>query len=287
MPVRQVRMAGLLFGTAGTPEGARTRSTLGGIERVAELGLGCMEIEFVQRVQMGEATAHRVAEAAAKAGIRLTVHAPYYINLNAREPEKVKASQGRLLKAARVGLMCGASSVAFHAAFYMGDPPEQAYQTVKRHLAAVLEELHSEGNRIRIRPEAMGKRAQFGDLDEILSLSAEMEGVSPCVDFAHLHARSGSHNSYQEFNAVLSRIEDRLGRAALDDMHIHVAGIAYGDRGERKHLHLEESDLNYRDLMKALRDRDVGGVVVCESPEPRERDTLLLQEAYHRSGGPG
>ena len=276
-------MAGLLFGTAGTPDSAQTKSTVGGIERVAELGLGCMEIEFVQRVQMSGATAHRVAEAAAKAGIRLTVHAPYYMNLNAREPEKVKASQVRLLKAARVGKACGASSVAFHAAFYMGDPPEQAYETVKRHLAAVLEELHAEGNRVQIRPEIMGKPTQFGDLEEILSLSAEMEGVAPCVDFAHWHARHGRHNSYREFGAVLSRIEERLGRAALDDMHIHVAGIAYGDKGERKHLDLEESDLEYAELMKALRDHDVRGVVVCESPN-LESDALLLQETYRRLG---
>ena len=274
-------MTGLLFGTAGPPFSAQPRSTLGGIERVAELGLGCMEIEFVQRVQMSEATAHAVAEAAAKTGTRLTVHAPYYINLNAREPEKVTASQGRLLKAARVGSVCGASSVAFHPAFYMGDPPEQVYETVKRHLAAVLEELDAEDNRIQIRPEVMGKPSQFGDLEEILGLSAEMDRVAPCVDFAHWHARSGRHNSYREFGAVLSRIEERLGRAALDDMHIHVAGIAYGEKGERKHLDLEESDLEYAELMKALRDHDVKGVVICESPN-READALLLQETYRR-----
>jgi len=272
-------MARLLFGTAGTPHSAETESTVGGIERVSELGLGCMEIEFVQRVQMSEATALKVAECAARTGIKLTVHAPYYINLNAREPEKVRASQARLLKAARVGAVCGASSVAVHVAFYMGDPPERTYDTVKRHLVEVLEELEADGSQVWVRPELMGKPSQFGDLEEILGLSVELERVAPCIDFAHYHARTGGHNSYREFTAMLARIEERLGRAALEDMHIHVAGIAYGPRGERKHLDLEESDLAYVELMQALRDYDVGGVVVCESPN-LEEDALLLQKTY-------
>jgi len=272
-------MAGLLFGTAGTPHSAEVQSTVGGIERAAELGLGCLEIEFVRGVHMGEAVAQEVAETAARSGIRLTAHAPYYINLNAREPDKVRASQERILKTARVGAMCGAVSVVFHAAFYMGDPPEQVYETVKKNLAEVLDELDAEGNRLWIRPEVMGKPSQFGDLEEILNLSVELERVAPCIDFAHYHARTGRYNSYGEFSAILSRIEERLGRAALDDMHIHAAGIAYGDKGERKHLDLEESDLAYGELMKALRDHDVKGVLVCESPN-LEGDALLLQETY-------
>ncbi len=272
-------MTGLLIGTAGTPHSAEVKSTVGGIERVAELGLGCLELEFVRGVHMGETVAREVAETAARSGIKLTAHGPYYINLNAREPNKVRASQERILKTARVGAMCGAVSVAFHAAFYMGDPPEQVYETVKKNLAEVLDELDAEGNHIWIRPEVMGKPSQFGDLEEILNLSVELERVAPCIDFAHYHARTGRYNSYDEFSAILSRIEERLGRAALDDMHIHVAGIAYGDKGERKHLDLEESDLAYVELMQALRDHDVKGVLVCESPN-LEGDALLLQETY-------
>jgi deoxyribonuclease-4 len=269
----------LLFGTAGTPHTARRRSTIDGIERVAELGLSCMEIEFVQSVQMGEATAAKVAETAARTGVRLSVHAPYYINLNAREPEKVVASQQRLLKAARIGALCGASSVAFHAAFYMGDPPGQAYETIKRHLAEVLEELDREDNHIWIRPELMGRGTQFGDLEELLRISADLDRVAPCVDFAHWHARTGAYNTYPEFTEVLGRLKEHLGRTALETMHIHVAGIQYTAKGERKHLNLTESDLNYRDLVRALHDCRAGGLLVCESPN-LEEDALILQRAY-------
>ena len=272
-------MAGLLFGTAGIPHSAKSKTTIDGIERIAELGLGCMELEFVQGVKMSEAGARLVADTATKEGIKLSTHAPYFINFNAHEPEKIRASQDRVLQTARIAALCGAESVTFHAAFYLGDPPEKAYSTVKKYLAETLNQLKRENNRVWIRPEVVGKLSQFGSLEEILNLSTEMEGLAPCIDFAHWHARNGRFNSYPEFTSILLQVKERLGRAALDDMHIHVSGIAYGKKGEIKHLNLKESDFQYTELLKALNDYDATGIVICESPN-LEEDALLLQATY-------
>ncbi len=273
-------MAGLLFGTAGIPRSTKIKSTQSGIERIAELGLGCTEMEFVQGVRMSETGAHLVAETAAKAGVKLSAHAPYFINFNAREAEKIKASQERLLQTAHIALLCGAESIVFHAAFYLGDSPEKAYNTVKKYLRETLTQLKKENNRVWIRPEIMGKPSQFGTVEEILNLCAELEGLAPCIDFAHWHARTGEFNSYREFTSILLQIEEKLGRAALDNMHIHVSGIAYGGKGEIKHLNLRESDFQYAELLEALKDYDVKGIVICESPN-LEEDALLMQATYN------
>ncbi|MFC1977014.1 TIM barrel protein [Chloroflexota bacterium] len=273
-------MMELLFGTAGAPHSAKPRTTISGIERIAELGLGCMEIEFVQGVRMGEASARQIAEVATKEGIKLSAHAPYFINFNAHEPEKIRASQDRLLQTARIASLCGAQSAVFHTAFYLGDPPEEAYNTVKKYLEEVVHQLRQENNQVWIRPEVMGKGSQFGTVEEILNLCTELEGLAPCIDFAHWHARTGVFNSYQEFASILLQIKERLGRTALDDMHIHVAGIRYGEKGEIKHLDLKDSDLQYLELLKALRDYEVKGLVICESPN-LEDDALLLKAAYN------
>ncbi len=273
-------MAELLFGTGGTPHTARSRTTIDGIRRIAELGLGCMEVEFVRGVNMGEQSARLVAETAAKEKVKLSAHAPYFINFNAHEPEKIRASQGRLLQTARVASLCGAQSVVFHTAFYLGDSPEKAYNTIKKYLGEVVHQLKRENNRVWIRPEVMGKNSQFGTVEEILNLCTELEGLAPCIDFSHWHARTGAYNSYQECASILQQIKERLGRAALDDMHIHIAGIKYGAKGEIKHLNLEESDLQYAELLKALRDYQVKGLVICESPN-LEGDALLLQATYN------
>jgi len=272
-------MTRLLFGTGGTPHSSKTQSTIDGIKRIAELGLGCMEVEFVQGVKMGEAGARLVAETASEAGIKLSAHAPYFLNFNAPEPEKIKASQQRLLHTTHIASICGAESVVFHAAFYLGDPPEKTYNAVKNALAEILNQLKKENNRVLIRPEVMGKPSQFGTIDEILNLCADLEGLAPCIDFAHWYARTGKSNSYPEFASILERVEERLGRAALDNMHFHVSGIRYGPKGEIKHLTLKESDLQYGELMRALRDYEVKGLVICESPD-LEGDALLLQATY-------
>ncbi len=273
-------MTKLLFGTGGTPNSTPLPpSTVAGIERIAELGLGCMEMEFVRGVHMGKETALQVAAAAAKFKVKLTAHAPYFINLNSAEIDKVKASQYRILQTARIAGLCGAESIAVHAAFYGGESSEKVYRTVKQYLNEVLARLAEEGNKVWIRPEVMGKGTQFGTIEELVNLSAELPMVLPVVDFAHWHARTGKNNTYDEFAAVLEQIKQKLGRKALDNMHMHISGIKYGLKGELKHLDLQDSDLNYPDLMRALKDYEVGGFAICESPS-LEDDALLLKKTY-------
>lgn len=275
-------MAELLFGTGGTPHSTGLpRTTEAGIERIAELHLGCMEVEFVQGVRMGLPTARLVAEVAAQEKVKLSAHAPYFVNLNAHEPEKIAASKQRLLQTARVAAVLSARSVVFHAGFYLGDPPLKTYEVIKRGLKAVLEQLKAEGiSKVWMRPEVTGKPTQFGSLEEVLNLSAELEGVAPCIDFAHWHARTGKNNSYEEFIAALEQVEKKLGRKALEDMHIHFSGIKYSKSGELSHLDLEDSDLRYRELLQALKEKKAGGLVICESPN-LEGDAQLLLETYN------
>jgi deoxyribonuclease-4 len=147
-----------------------------------------------------------------------------------KELEKMAASQERIIQTARVTALFGGDSVVFHPAFYLKDEPSKVYATVKKNLEQIVAKLRAEGNRVSIRPEVMGRGSQFGTLEEVLQLSAEVDGVAPALDFAHWHARTGRANSYDEFTSILKRMERKLGRAALDNMHIHVSGIDYGPR---------------------------------------------------------
>ncbi len=269
----------LRFGTAGTPISSPSRDSISGVEQVRELGLDCMEVEFVRGVKMGGEAAEKVGQAAARNDVALSVHAPYYINLNSRELEKVEASRKRIMDSARIGAIFGARGVVFHPAFYHDDPSDTVYGIVKTHLLEMAAQLEEEGIDILLRPETTGKGSQFGTLIELLEMSAELEGVMPCYDFSHMHAREGALNSYEEFCGILDKVEDYLGREGLDNMHIHVSGIEYGPKGEKKHLVLEESDMDYHGLIKAWKEHDIRGTVICESPN-LERDALLMQSVY-------
>ncbi|WP_410507394.1 deoxyribonuclease IV [Methanosarcina hadiensis] len=269
----------LIFGTAGVPKSTKASNSIAGIERVRELGLGCMELEFVQGVRMSEKGAANVLEIARKENIALSVHAPYYINLNSPEEEKLKASMERIYQSARIGSLCGAESIVLHAAFYQKNSKETVYENVSKALQELTGQLRDEDIHAVLRPETMGKTTQFGTLEEVLSLSEEIEGVMPCLDFSHMHAREGKENSYPEFMSILSKVENSLGKQGLENMHMHVSGIEYDRNGEKRHLTLEESDFNYPELLRALKEFGVKGLVICESPI-MEEDALLLKKTY-------
>ncbi len=269
----------LFFGTAGVPRSAKASNSPAGIERISELGLDCMELEFVQGVRMSEKGAGKVLETAGRENVAMSVHAPYYINLNSPEKEKLKASMERIYQAARIGSLCGAESIVLHAAFYQKSSKQAVYENVSKALLELTKQLRGEGIPAVLRPETMGKRSQFGTLEEVLALSEEIEGVMPCLDFSHMHAREGKENSYPEFTAILSKVEDALGKEGLANMHMHVSGIEYDKNGEKRHLALRESDFNYPELLKALKEFKIRGRVICESPI-LEEDALLLKKTY-------
>ncbi|NLL42824.1 MAG: TIM barrel protein [Firmicutes bacterium] len=271
----------LRIGTAGIPASTKPRSTANAVKRLAELGLRHMEIEFVRGVRMGESTAEQIKALAEEHDISLTVHAPYYVNLNSAEPEKIAASKDRIIQAARAGAWAGARSVTFHAAYYHDDDPQKVYARVKHHMEEMLERLEQEGIDIRLSPETTGGPSQFGTLEELVRLGEDVPGVYPCVDFSHLFARSiGEYNSYEHFAGTLQLIQDKLGKGALKELHIHLSGIEYGPKGEKKHLPLAETELKYKEVIQALIDFEAAGWLTCESPI-LEEDALILQGLYN------
>jgi len=275
-------MEKLNFCTAGIPLKTTPRKYDRALNDLIDMGLDGMELEFVRGVTMNPQTQQMVGRIVAESGLVLTAHAPYYINLNAQERTKYYASIKRILDTAFVCHNCGGYSITFHAAYYMGQDKEEVYQKVKSALEDISATLKGQNKEIWIRPELTGKASQWGDLDELIRLSKDVEMVLPCIDFAHLHARSvGKWNTYDEFCHVFEKIGNELGDYALKNFHAHIAGIEYTMKGERKHLDLEESDMDFKNLMKAFNDFDVKGVIVCESPNI-ETDTMLLKNIYSK-----
>jgi deoxyribonuclease-4 len=147
-------------------------------------------------------------------------------------------------------------------------------------LEIVLGELNLKKNKITIRPETTGKSSQFGSLEELLSLCSQLDNCLPCIDFSHLHARSGGKlNSFAEFCSELEQSEKFLGKDFLHNLHCHVSGINYSSKGELNHLDLKDSDLKYKELLQALKEFDCRGIIISESPNI-EGDAMLLKKTF-------
>jgi deoxyribonuclease-4 len=270
----------LLFGTAGVPNSTvKKNNPVEGVKRISELGLDCMQLEFAHGVRMKEEVSSALRKASYELGVPLTSHGPYYINLNAREQDKIDSSVERIIQTAKISDLCGAESMTFHAAFYMKDSPYDVFDLVEKSLNVIEERLSRLDIEIELRPELTGKTSQFGSLEELISLSKSVTSCKPCMDFSHLYARTGSVNDYKGFCETLETLKNELGPKSLEEMHIHISGISSNSKGDLKHLNLEKSKFNWKDLMKALKDMDCRGYVVCNSPN-LEVDAAMLKQYY-------
>lgn len=273
----------LRFGTGGVPLSAKSRDVLDGIKRINELGLNHLELEFVYGVRMNKEKAELAGSLAKELGVSLTIHGPYYINLNSPEPDKREASRQRILDSCRIGHILGAKSVTFHAAFYLGQQPEQVFEHVLSEMILIEDEMQKEGiEDVFLAPELTGKPSQFGDVDELVELCKNLKKTRLCIDFAHYYARNaGIYNSYEEFLELIKKVRSGLGEEAIQNLHIHYSGINYTAKGERKHELLSETDFNWKKMLKALKHLNVGGYMVCESPN-LEEDAMLAKEYYEQ-----
>ncbi len=302
----------LKFGTGGFPLTTKNKSVISAIKRIRELGLDCMELEFVYQIFVKEESAEEVKKMAESQNVDLTVHGSYFINLAAKEEHKRKASIQRVLDAAMRADGCGAKSVTFHAAAFMQRSHDVVYSLVKDSIKEIFDNYDKNNLNVMIAPEVTGKASQFGDLEDLIALMEDIKhkNLKFCFDFAHKHARDGGGwNSSEEFEEMITTIRTRLGQEFLDSMHIHISGINYSQKGERNHLtflpsiaeykkqgidvgelddyyktleekgRLETPDLEWKALLCVLKKNNVGGWVICESPN-LEQDALLMKNYY-------
>ena len=270
------------FGTVGSPTSTPKKpgGSVGAVLRIAELGLNALELGWVRAVRVTEETCAAIRQTAGEQDVLISIHASYFINVNADDEEWPK-SRRRLMDAAHFGNLAGATDIIFHPGSYFGKPPAEVLPLVIQRMQGCLEELRAAGNKVTLRPETMGKSAMLGSLEDTLRMSKELTGVEPCMDFAHLHARpgDGTINTYDEFAHILETYGNVLGDEALSRLHIHLSGIKYGEKGEKEHLPLEESDLNLNDLFRALADFHCRGRMLCESPI-LEDDALMMKDRW-------
>jgi deoxyribonuclease IV len=271
-----------LFGTVGSPISTPKKpgGSVGAIKRIKELCLGALELGWVNSVRVSEKTCEEIKRTGQEQQVAISVHAPYFINLNASEEEWPKARK-RLMDAAHYGYLAGATDIVFHPGSYFGRTSDEVLPKAMERLQGCLSELRTADNQVTLRPETMGKAAMIGSLEDTLKMSQEIPGVEPCLDFAHLHARpgDGSMNKYEKWIECLDKYRETLGEEALKRLHIHLSGIEYGAKGEKNHLALEEADIDLKAIFRALDKLGCQGRILCESPV-LEEDALKMKELW-------
>jgi deoxyribonuclease-4 len=278
-------MARVYIGPAGVPIGARERKksagTLDGIRYVSEVGLNAMEVEFVQGVRMNREAAQEAGELARELGVRLSVHAPYFINLCSEEAEKVEASIKRLQESLDRGEIMGATVVVFHPAYYGKLGPEGCYNAVKDAVLRVLDWMRESGiTHVRLGLEVMARKNQFGNLEETFRLVREVNNpqVVAVIDWGHVYARNGGSIDYR---AVLNMWREYFGD---QPMHTHFTCVKYKN-GEwvDEHEPMDTNNPPFEPLARELASEDIEITIINESPL-LEKDALRMKDILIKYG---
>jgi len=245
------------FGPAGL--GAKVQEAAASMQRYSEQGIRACEIPFTYGVFIDEVRHKKeiveIRDACKKFDIKLSIHAPYWLNFNSMEKKKIEESKQRVLKCCKIGELLGARVVVFHAGFYGKIDRENSYLNIKRAVLDMLETIKKNGWKIKIAAETMGKINVFGSADEILRLVKET-GCSFCLDFAHLWARERGKISYEDIYKKFSH---------FPEIHAHFSGIEFGEKGERHHKPTPEQEI--KKLLESLpKNKDI--TIINEAPEP-------------------
>jgi len=251
------------FGPAGLGPVNTAEETL---EKYKSLGFEACEIAFTYGIYIkNRYDAERIKNKAKECKIKLSIHSPYYINLNSEEIEKRESSKKRIIDCCEIGEALGATAVVFHPGFY-GKNKESAFKIIKKEVMEIMKEIKKNKWKIKIAAETTGKINVFGSLEEIHELVKET-GCSFCIDFAHILAREKIVKYEKIFNLFKEK-----------EVHCHFSGIEYGDKGEKSHKKTKKEE--WEELLTNLpKDRDI--TIINESPYPIE-DSILGIQIYNK-----
>ena len=278
-----------LFGPAGNSD-SFTKAYKGSVHApkwLKELGLDCYEYQCGRGVNMGEDTARAIGQAAREQGIRMSLHAPYYINLSGDSDERMEKNCEYIVKSARACHWLGGDRIVVHCGGLSGMERQMALEHTLLNLREALKALENEGlDHVRMCIETMGKVNVLGDQEEVCTICQMDERLLPCIDFGHLNARSqGGMYTEGDFAALLDLLENRLGQERAKHFHAHFSKIQYGKGGEIKHLTFADTEYGpeFAPLARLLARRELSPRVICESAGTQAEDAVLMKKMYEAS----
>ena len=276
-------MGNALFGPAGSCERSaaeKIKSTEKLIEWIASQGLTAFEYQCGRGVMVKEPKGKVIGQKAKDCGVKLSIHAPYYISLASPEEEKRLNSINYIFQSAQAADWMGADRIVVHPGGLGKKSREEATALAKETLAAAQNYLDDNGlGHIHICPEVMGKINQLGDLGEVLEFCTVDERFIPCVDFGHLNSRM---QGTMDYGRALDEIGNKLGVERLRGMHIHFSKIEYTTGGEKRHLTFADEIYGpqFEPLMEQFVSRDMSPTVICESAGTQTDDSITMMKYY-------
>ncbi|MCQ2564526.1 MAG: TIM barrel protein [Clostridia bacterium] len=255
---------------------------------LAGIGLNAYEISFGRGIRMTDKTAQIIGKQAELYDVRISVHAPYYINLGSMNKDVVARSKANMKEGIALAKSVGVNRIIFHPGGGH-ENTEQGRKAAVKQLIDSVNEFTSEIDMgdVRLYPEIGGKTASLGSLDEIIEICSKCKYCYPCIDIAHLHAREiGSIVSADVLKEKLLKIKNALPDK-FPYIHFHAYTIEYNDKGEVKHLvhgtNMSNGQVgrpNLDEFVSVLKELGLDPWVVSEASDSQEIGAKYMHDLY-------
>ena len=253
-------------------------------EFVKNRGLDCFEYSFGRGVRMSDDKAISIGEAFQKAGVEISVHAPYFINFANPDDEMAAKSYGYVLDSAKMCKLMGGKRIVFHPAAQGKVSRFEAVEKTEERLKILADYIVLNGYEDMIFcPETMGKQAQIGTVEEVAQFCQIAPFYTPCIDFGHINAREqGSLQTTEDYESRLRYMIDVLGHDRMRHFHTHFSKIMYGAKGEVKQLTFADEIYGpeFSPLALALKRLDLHPYIVSESDGTQAEDAAEMKKIY-------
>lgn len=248
-------------------------------------GLNCFEYSFGRGVQIKSATANDIGKEFARNDVEISVHAPYFINLATQEDAKAENNHRYIMDSLAALREFGGKRCVFHPGSPLKTDRSEAMKTLLKRFETVLKLKEDNGfSDLLLCPETMGKKAQLGDLEEVISMcNIGDETIVPCIDFGHLNSRDcGIYFSSDDYKRTIDRLLEGVGERKTDRMHVHFSKIQYTANGELRHLTFEDEIYGprFEPLMEVFAEYKLNPYIICESAGMQTRDALAMKRYY-------
>lgn len=292
------------FGVAGYPpafnKSIYRKDRIRILNWLSDLGLDAFEIQMTYGPRTKPETCAEYRRLADHLGIKISIHASYYIVLTSPDAEKVARSIETLERTFQLAEVLGADTVVLHPGSYYGNHSEVAKEILIESLNSFFSRTKSK--EIGLFLETAGKLGQFGSVEEILDVCTEVDGSYPCIDFGHVHARSqGQLRNQSEIDNIIAGVERYLMVDATRRVHFHYTPINYGPRGEIGHKSLTDkyptdmqmSLLNekadeyylprYEPIIDSIGEANISCTIISETFNSQEEGALAMKTYYQRN----
>jgi len=264
----------ITLGTAGIPLGCSGNS-IEAISYIKEIGLQAMEVEFVRGIHMSNKTAMLLGETAKQHEIKLSVHAPYYINLASHEKRIVLASKKRIIDSMERAHYMGAKIIVVHAGYYGKHSDEECHKIILKECEEIIKYVLKKKWKVKLGIETMAKPKSYGKVEEVLRLCSKLKQTVPVVDFGHIFAYNGGKINYGE---VLEKFK-RYGH-----IHSHFSNMKKNKKGIYVDIHKPmDHEPAFKPLAKELIKRKEDITIISESPVI-EKDSLKMKKILEKMG---